>query len=96
MVVRYEMPIGWIRYDPIAVINELTEAKAAVMSLTSIPYRRSWAESLQELALKREIAGTSRIEGAEFTEPQLDLALQDETPLEALNRSQRQATIRSP
>ena len=61
------------------------------MSLTSIPYRRSWAESLQELALKREIAGTSRIEGAEFTEPQLDLALQDETPLEALNRSQRQA-----
>ncbi len=32
-----------------------------------IPYQRSWVEGLQQIELKREIAGTSRIEGADFT-----------------------------
>ena len=97
MIVRYEIPIGWIRYDPFAVINELTEAKAAVMSLASIPYRRSWAQSLQDLALKREVAGTSRIEGAEFTEPELNVAFQDAPPRKhSLALSARRALLRSP
>ncbi len=91
MVIRYEIPDRWAKYDGLALVSELTEAKAAIMSLTTIPYQRSWAEALQELELKREVAGTSRIEGADFTERELDEALQDETPAERLSRSQRQA-----
>ncbi len=91
MVIRYEIPDRWVMYDGRALVSELTEAKAAIMSLSTIPYRRSWAEALQEIELKREVAGTSRIEGADFTERELDEALRDETPEDRLNRSQRQA-----
>jgi Fic family protein len=42
------------------------------------------------LELKREIAGTSRIEGAEFTEKELDAAMR-ETPEQLGTRSQKQA-----
>ena len=91
MVIRYEIPTNWIRYDLVALVNELTEAKAAILSLTAIPYQRAWAETLQALELKREVAGTSKIEGADFTDRELDLALKDETPAAALNRSQKQA-----
>ena len=44
------------------------------------------------MQLKREVAGTSRIEGADFTEGELEVALrQDATPEELKTRSQRQA-----
>jgi len=91
MAVPYRIPEHWLRYDGRALINELTDAKAAVMSLTAIPYQRSWAEALQRIKLKQEAAGTSRIEGAEFTDKELDAALREETPEAALTRSQRQA-----
>lgn len=91
MVVRYQKPAVWIRYHPLALFDVLTDAKAAVMALTSIPYQKSWAEEFQKVQLKHEVAGTSRIEGADFTERELDAALLDETPAEALSRSQRQA-----
>ena len=48
------------------------EAKAAILALTRMPYQRSWADELQYIQLKREVAGTSRIEGAEFTEKELE------------------------
>ncbi|MCZ6862802.1 MAG: Fic family protein [Alphaproteobacteria bacterium] len=73
------------------MFDVLTDAKAAVMALTSIPYQRSWAEEFQKVQLKHEVAGTSRIEGADFTDRELDAALLDETPAEALSRSQKQA-----
>ena len=60
------------------------------MALTQIPQQRSWADDLQKIQLKREVAGTSRIEGAEFTEKELDAAL-NETPKQLETRSQRQA-----
>lgn len=91
MVVRYQKPTVWIRYDPLELFDVLTDAKAAVMALTSIPYQKSWAEDFQKVQLKHEVAGTSRIEGADFTDRELDAALLDETPAEALSRSQRQA-----
>ncbi len=91
MVVRYQKPAAWIRYNPLALFDVLTDAKAAVMALTSIPYQKSWAEEFQKVQLKHEVAGTSRIEGADFTDRELDAALLDETPAEALTRSQRQA-----
>jgi Fic family protein len=73
-------------------VQELVDAKAAVLALTALPYQKSWVEALQQLQLKREIAGTSRIEGADFSDSELDTALKpDATPEELLTRSQRQA-----
>jgi Fic family protein len=90
--VRYELPRHWIRYDFSAVAQGLVDAKAAVVALTALPYQKSWVEALQQLQLKREIAGTSKIEGADFSEAELDAALNpDATPEELLTRSQRQA-----
>lgn len=89
-MIRYEIPKHWIQYDGRALLKELTEAKAAVLALTQIPYQRSWVDKLQMVQLKREVAGTSRIEGAEFTESELNAALA-ETPEELHTRSQRQA-----
>lgn len=90
MITRYDIPQNWIRYDTLSILNELMGAKAAMLALTQIPYQRSWAEELQKIQLKREIAGTSRIEGAEFTERELDAAMR-ETPEQLETRSQRQA-----
>jgi Fic family protein len=90
MVIRYQSPGHLLRYDPVAITPELAEAKAAVLALTAIPYQRRWVEALQEVQLKREVAGTSRIEGAEFTERELDAALR-ETTEQLFTRSQRQA-----
>ncbi len=90
--IRYLLPDHWIRYSPDEVFQALAEAKAAVLALTTTPFQRSWVEKLQEVQLKMEVAGTSRIEGAEFTERELDLALRSsETAEQALTRSQRQA-----
>lgn len=90
MIVRYEIPRDWIAYDRAAIFEELTAAKAGILALTQIPYQRSWADELQQVQLKREVAGTSRIEGAEFTEKELDAAMR-ETPEQLETRSQKQA-----
>ena len=89
-MIQYEFPRNWVQYDILGIVNELTAAKAAVLSLTAIPFQRSWADELQAIQLKREVAGTSRIEGAEFTERELDAAMR-ETTVELQTRSQRQA-----
>ena len=91
MTIQYITPSHWIQYDPMAIIGELTEAKASILSLTNIPFQRSWAENLQEMELKREVAGTSRIEGADFTEREFEEAVKDDAPDEHFSRSQRQA-----
>jgi Fic family protein len=92
-VIRYIMPSeGWIRYDLRAVLPELVAAKAAISSLRSTPFYREWVEKLQEIQLKMEVAGTSRIEGADFTEKELEEAINPNAgPSELLTRSQRQA-----
>jgi len=91
-MIRYEQPKRWILYDAKAVMEALVEAKAAVRALTTLPYQKSWVEALQELQLKREVAGTSRIEGAEFTERELEEAVRPNvSPEELRTRSQRQA-----
>jgi Fic family protein len=89
-MIRYTLPKSWIFYNPLSLIHELTEAKAAVLSLTTIPFQRSWVDALQDLQLKREVAGTSRIEGAEFTESELEAALKENAE-QFFTRSQRQA-----
>lgn len=90
MVIKYKLPENWIKYDPIKIASYLTNAKAVVLALVEIPYQRSWIEKLQIVQLKREVAGTSRIEGADFTENELDAAM-EESPKGLLTRSQRQA-----
>jgi Fic family protein len=89
-IIRYDPPQSWIRYDFEAIAQDLLAAKAAMLALREIPYQRSWADELQKIQLKREIAGTSRIEGAEFSEKELDAALR-ETPAQLETRSQKQA-----
>ncbi len=90
--VRYVRPNYWIIYNRDAVFQELVETKAAVLSLKAIPHQRDWVERLQEIQLKMEVAGTSRIEGAEFTELELETALSPTTSVsELITRSQRQA-----
>jgi len=91
-MIRYELPRRWILYDVNAVIPALIEAKSAVQALTTLPFQKSWVEALQELQLKREVAGTSRIEGAEFTDRELEEAIRpNASPEELRTRSQRQA-----
>lgn len=91
-MIRYAPPSRWLLYDAIKVQAALVEAKAAVQVLQTLPYQRSWVDKLQALQLKREVAGTSRIEGADFTERELDEAIRpDATPADLITRSQRQA-----
>lgn len=91
-MIKYDMPRNWIKFDRDSrdLTSAYAEAKAAILSLQTVPYQRRWVDALQDVELKREVAGTSRIEGAEFTEQELDLAFQ-ETPDQLLTRSQRQA-----
>jgi Fic family protein len=93
VTIRYELPDNWIAYDQRAVFQPLLEAKAAVYALTKTPYQREWVERLQEIQLKMEVAGTSRIEGADFTDNELDAALkpEDASASAVMTRSQRQA-----
>ncbi len=95
-MIRYQLPHNWILYNKEAVLDTLVQAKAAIISLTHIPYQKQWAEQLQIVQLKREVAGTSRIEGADFTEGELDAAI-NETIEQLHTRSQRQAaaTVRA-
>lgn len=90
-MIRYQTPKRWIFYDGAAVMNALADAKAIIVSLKTIPHQKQWVESLQEVELKREVAGTSRIEGADFTDRELDEAMKL-TPEELVTRSQRQAS----
>ena len=89
-MIHYKLPQNWIIYDKLAAFDALVQAKANMVSLTNIPYQRQWAEQLQIVQLKREVAGTSRIEGADFTEGELDAAI-NETIEQLHTRSQRQA-----
>ena len=88
-MIRYQLPRQWIRYDPATLFEELVDAKTAVLTLRQLPYQREWVEALQQVQLKLEVAGTSRIEGAEFTEGELEAAMR-EGPQQMLSRSQRQ------
>jgi Fic family protein len=90
-MIHYLRPQGWIQYDRVSILEELSSAKAAVLSLLTVPYQKRWVEQLQKMELKREIAGTSRIEGAEFTTRELDRVMKEETPTELYTRSQHQA-----
>ena len=89
-MIKYKTPSRWIHYDKSAIVEELAEAKGAIIALKTIPFQRRWVEALQAMQLKLEVAGTSKIEGADFSGSELDIAMR-ETPEQLLTRSQRQA-----
>ncbi len=90
-VIKYRQPANWIKYDLREITTLLTEAKAAVETLKLLPRTRDYTEKWKAEQLRREAAGTSRIEGAEFTEAELDKALGKTVPDDGLTHSQRQA-----
>jgi Fic family protein len=90
--IPYELPSHWIRHDATAIVQYFVDAKAAILSLKAIPHQRDWVEQLQKLQLKMEVAGTSRIEGADFTDRELEIAMDVHmTTKDLVTRSQRQA-----
>ena len=90
-VSRYTAPKQWIRYDAAAVFDLLVEARTAGGVLNRLPYLHRWIEQVHEEQLRLEAAGTSRIEGAEFTQPEEDEALSpDASARTDLTHSQRQ------
>ena len=90
-VSRYAAPEQWIRYDAAAVFDLLVEARTAGGVLNRLPYLHRWIEQVHEEQLRLEAAGTSRIEGAEFTQPEEDEALAPGAAARTdLTRSQRQ------
>ena len=91
MVVKYAFPSNWLKYDFAQIAPALVEAKSSVISLTNVPYQKAWADKLQDIQLKQEVAGTSRIEGADFTENELDVAIKGDALEAAMTRSQKQA-----
>ena len=88
---HYIRPVHWAIYDRDAVLNLLTEAKVAVGVMRQLPYLHQWVESLNELQFRREVEGTTRIEGANFSEQELDEALASAGIGAGLRHSQRQA-----
>ena len=90
-VSRYIAPRHWLRYDRAAIANLLIEAKTAAGVLNRLPYLPQWIEQAHEEQLRLEAVGTTRIEGAEFTERERDEALApDASSRTGLTHSQRQ------
>ncbi len=90
-VSRYRVPGQWLRYDVSAIAMPLVEARTAAGVLSRMPYLHRWIEQVHEEQLRLEAVGTSRIEGAEFTQPEQDEALaSDAAPHTGLTHSQRQ------
>ena len=90
-VSRYGAPQRWLNYDRAAIATLLIEAKTAAGVLNRLPYLPQWIEQAHEEQLRLEAVGTTRIEGAEFTERERDEALApDASTRTGLTHSQRQ------
>ena len=87
----YTVPKRWVSYDTAAILENLVEARSAAGVLNRLPYLQQWIEQVHEEQLRLEAAGTSRIEGAEFSDQEQEIALASDIPPHlALTRSQRQ------
>ena len=90
-VSRYFVPQRWLRYDGVAIAGPLVEAKTAAGVLNRLPYLPQWIEQAHEEQLRLEAVGTTRIEGAEFTQLEQDEALAPDASMRTeLTHSQRQ------
>lgn len=87
----YFPPERWLFYDKAAIMDHLVEAKTAAGTLRRLPYLPQWIEEVHREQLRLEAAGTSRIEGAEFTPQEEGEALIPESATRTdLTYSQRQ------
>ena len=78
-------------YDAAAILDQLVEARSAAGVLNRLPYLQQWIEQVHEEQLRLEAAGTSRIEGAEFSDQEQEVALASQVPPQMdLTHSQRQ------
>ncbi len=66
-VYHYVSSSRWIHYDGGAIFEQLIAARTASGVLSQLPYLSQWIETVHQEQLRLEAAGTSRIEGAEFT-----------------------------
>ena len=90
-VSRYFVPQRWLRYDGAAIAGPLVEAKTAAGVLNRLPYLPQWIEQAHEEQLRLEAVGTTRIEGAEFTQREQNEALAPDASMRTeLTHSQRQ------
>ena len=88
---RYAPPHRWINYDKTAILEQLIEARTAAGVLRQLPYLTQWIEAVHQEQLRLEAAGTSRIEGAEFTPQEENEALAPDAGARTdLTYSQRQ------
>ena len=88
---HYVLPQQWARYDLAALSGLLIDAKTAAGVLNRMPYLPQWIEQAHEEQLRLEAVGTSRIEGAEFTQREEEEALAPGAESRSdLTRSQRQ------
>ena len=72
-------------------MDPLIAAKTAAGILSGLPYLPQWIEQVHEEQLRLEAVGTSRIEGAEFSQREQDEALAPESITRSdLTHSQRQ------
>lgn len=78
-VIRYQRPQRWVLHDPAAIMEPLIAAKTAAGILSGLPYLPQWIEQVHEEQLRLEAVGTSRIEGAEFSQKEQDEALAPES-----------------
>ena len=85
----YTVPQQWMRYDKAVILDRLVAAKTEAGVLRQMPYLPQWIEEVHEEQLRLEAAGTSRIEGAEFSEREQAEALVPDAPMH-LTHSQRQ------
>ena len=87
----YTPPERWVSYDAAAVLDRLVEARSAAGVLNRLPYLQQWIDQVHEEQLRLEAAGTSRIEGAEFSDQEQEIALASQVPPHVdLTHSQRQ------
>ena len=88
---RYAPPHRWINYDKTAILEQLIEARTAAGVLRQLPNLTQWIEAVHQEQLRLEAAGTSRIEGAEFTPQEENEALAPDAGARTdLTYSQRQ------
>ena len=87
----YTLPERWVFYETAAILDQLVEARTAAGVLNRLPYLQQWIAQVHEEQLRLEAAGTSRIEGAEFSDQEQEVALASQVPPHVdLTRSQRQ------
>ena len=90
-VSRYAVPQLWIGYNAATLLDLLIQARTAAGVLNRMPYLPQWIEQVHEEQLRLEAAGTSRIEGAVFTQREQEEALAPDAPARFdMTRSQRQ------